>query len=524
MKFERASGILLHPTSLPGPYGIGDLGPAAYRWVDWLAGTGCKLWQVLPLGPTGYGDSPYQCFSAFAGNPYLISPEFLLHDNLLHSNDILEQPEFDPERVDFGTLIPWKLNLLERAFKHFSSEPSTSASTGSAQQLRVGSGNISSDPSTCPSGTMSLRASFDSFSTENASWLDDYALFMAIKEAHGGGSWDGWPKPLRKRDPAALDDARKTLASSISRYTFYQFVFFRQWNTLHDYAHQKGLRILGDIPIFVANDSSDVWSHPDLFFLDSDLKSIVVAGVPPDYFSPTGQLWGNPLYRWEVHQSTGYKWWLERLDATLKLVDILRIDHFRGFAGYWEIPAGSPTAEVGRWVLGPGADFFYAVIANLGADLPIIAEDLGLITPDVTALRDQFALPGMKVLQFGFSGPDNPFLPHSYPQNCVVYTGTHDNDTARGWYESAPKTEKDFARRYLGIDGSDFARDLIRAAWKSTAVFALAPLQDFMALSTEARFNYPSRLGGNWKWRMRDTALSGELQESIRELNWLYQR
>ncbi|MCX6038822.1 MAG: 4-alpha-glucanotransferase [Chloroflexi bacterium] len=502
MKFERASGILLHPTSLPSPYGIGDLGPAAYRWVDWLAGTGCKLWQVLPLGPTGYGDSPYQCFSAFAGNPYLISPEFLLRDNLLHSNDLIEQLDFDPERVDFGSLIPWKLKLLERAFIRFSSD----------------SGTIRTDPST------SLMASFDSFCAENASWLDDYALFMAIKEAHGGGSWDGWPEPLRKRDPAVLDEARKTLASSILGFTFYQFVFFRQWNTLRNYAHQKGLRIVGDIPIFVANDSSDVWSHPDLFVLDADLKPTVVAGVPPDYFSPTGQLWGNPLYRWEVHKFTGYKWWLERLRATLKLVDILRIDHFRGFAGYWEIPADKPTAEVGRWVPGPGADFFNAVKASLGADLPIIAEDLGLITPDVTALRDQFALPGMKVLQFGFSGPDNPFLPHSYPQNCVVYTGTHDNDTARGWYESAPENEKDFARRYLGTDGSNFARDLIRTAWKSTAVFAIAPLQDFMALGTEARFNYPSRLGGNWEWRMTEAALSGELQGSIRELNWLYQR
>ena len=502
MKFERASGVLLHPTSLPGPYGIGDLGPAAYRWVDWMAGAGCKLWQVLPLGPTGYGDSPYQCFSAFAGNPYLISPEFLLRDNLLHSNDLVEQLDFDSERVDFGVLIPWKLNLLERAFIHFS----------------LGSGTIRADLS------ISLKASFDSFCAENSSWLNDYALFMAIKEAHGGGSWDGWPELLRKRDPAALDEARKTLASSIVRFIFYQFAFFQQWNALRDYAHKKGVSIIGDIPIFVANDSSDVWSHPDLFFLDADLKPTVVAGVPPDYFSPTGQLWGNPLYRWEEHKSTGYEWWLERLRATLKLVDILRIDHFRGFAGYWEIPAGNPTAEVGRWVPGPGADFFNAVRYSLGEGLPIIAEDLGLITPDVTTLRDQFALPGMKVLQFGFSGPDNPFLPHSYPQNCVVYTGTHDNDTARGWYKSAPENEKDFARRYMGIDGSDFAQNLIRTAWRSTAVFALAPLQDFMALGTEGRFNFPSRLGGNWEWRMKEAALSGELQEIIRELNWLYQR
>ena len=500
MKFERASGILLHPTSLPGNFGIGDLGPAAYRWVDWLAGAGCKLWQILPLGPTGYGDSPYQCFSAFAGNPYLISPEFLLHDNLLDSNDILEKMDFEANRVDFETLIPWKLNLLGRAFIRFSSDP---------------------DP---------FHSEFNSFCFENAFWLDDYALFMAIKEDLGGGSWEGWPEPLRKRDPSALEQARKNLASPIMRFTFYQFVFFRQWHALHDYAHQKGLCIIGDIPIFVANDSSDVWSNPDLFFLDEDLKLTCVAGVPPDYFSPTGQLWGNPLYRWEVHKFTGYEWWLERLHATLKLMDILRIDHFRGFTEYWEIPAGNPTAEIGRWVPGPGADFFNVVLSALSrtADgfkgLPIIAEDLGLITPDVTALRDQFALPGMKVLQFGFSGPDNLFLPHSYPQNCVVYTGTHDNDTASGWFQSAPDSEKDFARRYLDIDGSDFAWDLIRTAWRSTAVFALAPIQDFLAQGMGARFNFPSRLGGNWEWRMTEISMSSELQGRIKELNWLYQR
>ncbi|HEX7620207.1 MAG TPA: 4-alpha-glucanotransferase [Anaerolineales bacterium] len=517
MKFDRASGILLHPTSLPGPYGIGDLGPAAYLWVDWLASSGCKLWQVLPLGPTGYGDSPYQCFSAFAGNPYLISPELLLRDNFLHSDDILEQ-EFDPGRVDFGNLIPWKMDLLERAFARFSSVLTPSASVGPAQ---FNQGN----PETIqPNPLISIKAGFDWFCAENVSWLDDFSLFMAIKEAHGGGSWDGWPEPLRKRNQATLINARKTLASSIARFTFYQFLFFRQWNALRDYAHQKGLRIIGDIPIFIANDSADVWSHPDLFFLDSDLKPTVVAGVPPDYFSPTGQLWGNPLYRWEVHKSTGYKWWLEHLRGALNLVDILRIDHFRGFAGYWEIPAENPTAEIGRWVPGPGADFFNAIRSKLGADLPIIAEDLGVITPDVTTLRDQFALPGMKVLQFSFSGPDNPFLPHSYQQNCVVYTGTHDNDTALGWYKSASENEKEFARRYLGVDGSDFSWDLIRTAWKSTAVFALAPLQDFLALGTEARFNFPSHLGGNWEWRVTDPHMSGELQGRIRELNWLYQR
>ena len=493
MKFERASGILLHPTSLPGPYGIGDLGPAAYAWLDWLAGSGCKLWQVLPLGPTGYGDSPYQCFSAFAGNPYLISPEGLLKERLLTRADLEDMPAWDERKVDFGRLYLWKPALLEKTFRRYSADPGP------------------------------VQADFDAFCAENAAWLEDYALFMALKETHGGGSWDGWPAALRLREPSGLREARTSLADLILRFSFFQFLFFRQWNALHDYAHEKGIQIIGDIPIFVAYDSSDVWAHPDLFYLDQDGKPTVVAGVPPDYFSPTGQLWGNPLYKWDLHKAGGYAWWLERMRATLKLVDILRIDHFRGFAGYWEIPAGNPTAEIGRWVAGPNSDFFNAVRANLGS-LPILAEDLGVITPDVVALRDKFGLPGMKILQFAFSGPDNPFLPHAYPQNCAVYTGTHDNDTSRGWYESAPEVEKDFARRYMQVDGRHFALDLIRFAWRSVAVFAVAPLQDFLDLGNEARMNYPSRLGGNWEWRMRAQDLNGELQGRIKELNWLYQR
>jgi 4-alpha-glucanotransferase len=497
MKFERASGILLHPTSLPSPYGIGELGPAAYRWLDWLAGSGCKLWQVLPLGPTGYGDSPYQCFSAFAGNPYLVSSDFLFEQGLLTRDDLSDMPSWDDQRVDFGRLYRWKPALLEKAFSRFSSDPSP------------------------------VRAEFDSFRTENAAWLDDYALFMAIKEAHGGGSWDSWPAALRLRETTALAEACTSLAALVLRFSFYQFLFFRQWYVLKAYANKRGIKIIGDVPLFVAYDSSDAWAHPDLFYLDETGKPTVVAGVPPDYFSPTGQLWGNPLYRWEVHKANGYRWWLERIHATLKLVDIVRIDHFRGFAGYWEIPAGNPTAEIGRWAPGPGADFFNVVQNSLGS-LPIIAEDLGVITPDVVALREQFGLPGMRILQFAFSGPDNPFLPHSYPQNCVVYTGTHDNNTTRGWYESAPENEKDFARRYLGslesLIPDAFTENLIRTVWASVAVFALAPLQDFLNLGTGARMNFPSRLGGNWEWRMAEDSLNGELQEKIRELNWLYQR
>ncbi len=343
----------------------------------------------------------------------------------------------------------------------------------------------------------------NSFRAKNSSWLDDYALFMAIKEANGGGAWDGWSRDLRHRDPGILDEARKNLESSILRFTFFQYLFYEQWSALKKYANSKGLKIIGDIPIFVAYDSSDVWAHPELFYLGEDSRPTVVAGVPPDYFSPTGQLWGNPLYRWDVHLASGYTWWLERIRFTLQLVDILRIDHFRGFAGYWEIPGEAQNAIKGRWVPGPGVDFFSHILDKLG-DLPIIAEDLGEITPDVIALRDRFSLPGMKILQFAFSGPDNPFLPHHFHSNSVVYTGTHDNDTGHGWFLKAPEHEKEFAGRYFGRgwkNGREFAWDMIRTAWSSAPDFALAPLQDFLTLGSEARFNFPSRLGNNWDWR-----------------------
>ena len=493
MKFERASGVLIHPTSLPGPYGIGDLGPSAFQFVDWLADSGCKLWQILPLGPTGYGDSPYQCFSAFAGNPYLISPDYLLRDDLLHSDDLVETPEFQPDEVDFGRLIPWKLNLLERAFIRFKSAPKP------------------------------VRREYERFCAENAAWLPDFALFMALKEANGGGAWDGWPEALRKRDSDALAEAGQRHADAIERFTFYQFAFFRQWAALREHAHQRGIQIVGDIPIFVAYDSADVWANPELFFLDEAGQPTVVAGVPPDYFSETGQLWGNPLYRWGVLKERGYDWWISRFRATFNQVDIVRLDHFRGFAGYWEIPAGSPTAERGRWVTGPGEDFLKAMKTALG-ELPIIAEDLGEITPDVIELRDQFDLPGMKILQFAFSGPDNPFLPHNYSANCVAYTGTHDNDTARGWYESAPAHEQDFARRYLATDGENFPWDLVRAAWGSVAVYAVAPMQDLLGLGNEARMNFPSTLGGNWCWRLESSDLTDELRGRLKDLNYLYLR
>jgi 4-alpha-glucanotransferase len=495
MKFKRSSGILLHPTSLPGTYGIGDLGPQAYAWIDFLAEARCELWQVLPLGPTGYGDSPYQCFSAFAGNPYLISPQLLMDDGFLDPGDLAVRPDFPPDKVNFGNVIPWKIAILKRAYQRFEGQASKA-----------------------------LRDELIEFQTRHSAWLDDFALFMALKEAQGGGSWTTWEASLRQREPVALEAARQALQPAIQSQVFYQFIFFRQWDAVRTRAHQHGIQIIGDIPIFVAHDSADVWAHPELFYLKANGQPRVMAGVPPDYFSPTGQLWGNPLYRWQYHAQTGFAWWIERIRAVLGLVDIIRIDHFRGFAGYWEVPGKSKTAEQGRWVPGPGKSFFKAMQQALG-DLPIIAEDLGVITPDVVALRDTFSLPGMKILQFGFgSGPKDPFLPHNYPQNCVVYTGTHDNDTALGWYERVSESERDFYRRYTNRDGHDVSWDMLRCAWGSVAVFALGPMQDFLSLDNSARMNYPGNPSGNWQWRLSAGMLNAELSGRIRELNYLYDR
>ena len=509
MTFKRSSGILLHPSSLPSLYGIGDLGSQAFRFIEWLSSTGCKLWQVLPLGPTGYGDSPYQCFSAFAGNPYLISPDDLFADGLLTQDDLngikdLPASGVDSSarfRINFGLLIPRKLDLLQKAFSNYQSQPEH------------------------------LRPAFDYFCAENASWLDDYTLFMALKESNGGGAWSGWPEPLRSRKKSALRKAQNELAETIMRYAFYQFIFFRQWNKLRTYANERGIQIIGDLPIFVANDSADVWSHPELFYMDKAGNPTVVAGVPPDAFSETGQLWGNPLYNWEIHKKDGYAWWLSRVRSSLQIFDILRFDHFRGFAGYYEIPADHKTAEFGHWVSGPGKDLFRAIDKHLGdglvtpgTGLPFIAEDLGLVTPDVIELLEAFNLPGMKVLQFGFSGPDNPFLPHNYVTNCVAYTGTHDNDTARGWFETAQPHEREFAQRYLRVDGSVFAWDLIRAVWGSVADIVITPMQDLLNCGGEARMNFPSKLGGNWEWRMSEENMNDGLSARLRELNWIYLR
>lgn len=495
MRFTRSSGVLMHPTSLPGPDGIGDLGPEAYRWVNFLKESGCALWQILPLGPTGYGDSPYQSFSAFAGNPYLVSPAMLLDDDLLTGADFTDRLEFPSQQVDYGEVIRWKITLLDRAFERYQA----------AAQADLGS-------------------DLERFEAEEAYWLADYALFMAVKESQGMVSWDQWPKPLRDRDPKALDEFRVNNPLEIKRHIFRQFLFFRQWQKLHAYAAAQGISVIGDIPIFVAYDSADVWANPNMFFMDKEGKPIFVAGVPPDYFSPTGQLWGNPIYKWEWHAQNKYAWWIERIRSTLKLVDYMRLDHFRGFAGYWEIPAGSPTAETGRWAPGPGKQLFEAIRSALGG-LPIIAEDLGEITPDVIELRDSLNLPGMKVLQFAFqTDPDDPFLPHNYPRNCVAYTGTHDNDTSVGWYSSAPEKEKDLCRRYLARSGDDIAWDMIRAVWSSTALFSIAPMQDFLGLGNEARMNLPGRPGGNWTWRVLDEQLTSDLASRIQETNFLYSR
>ncbi len=490
----RGSGLLLHPTSLPGPFGIGDLGPAAYTWVDTLVRAGQKWWQVLPLGPTGYGDSPYQCFSAFAGNPYLVSPESLVQDGLIAAAD-LANLHFPEDRVDFGPVIQFKVWLLQRAWERFKA--------GAAA---------------------ALKPQFEAFCDEAGSWLNDFALFMAIKDSRGGASWLGWESALVLREPAALAKVSRELADGVRQHQFRQFLFFKAWRALKAHANTQGVRLIGDIPIFVSSDSSDVWAHPEIFQLDAQRRPVAIAGVPPDYFSKTGQLWGNPLYDWDALKANGYDWWVERLQASFQQVDLVRLDHFRGFEAYWRIAAGMPTAEVGAWTPGPGADFLTNLREILGG-LPLIAEDLGVITPGVEALRDGFGLPGMKILQFAFGGAtEDRFLPHTYQHNCVVYTGTHDNDTTRGWYEAAAEAERDLFRRYTARDGSDVAWDLIRLAWASVADLAIAPLQDVLSLGTEARMNLPGRSAGNWAWRFRAGAVTPPLVARLADMTELYAR
>jgi 4-alpha-glucanotransferase len=493
----RRSGIVLHPTSLPGRYGIGSFDFAAYDWVNFLHSTRQSLWQVLPLGPTGYGDSPYQSFSSFAGNPYLINLDALRTEGFIDAAVLDNAPEFPDDRVDYGAIYHWRLPVLRDAAAAFDAR-----------------------------ATAEQRDEFDRFCAENADWLDDFALFMALKDAHDGRSWIEWEMPLRRREAKAITRAKQEHAAAIHGHKFNQWCFYRQWLDVKRYANEKGILIVGDVPIFTAMDSADTWANPGEFFLDDAFQPTAVAGVPPDYFSATGQLWGNPLYRWDVMQKNGYSWWMRRIKAALTLYDIVRIDHFRGFAAYWEVPAGEETAINGQWAPGPGGDFFMAVQKVLGEDLPIIAEDLGEITPDVIALRNQFDLPGMKILQFAFaSDATDKFLPHNYTRNFVVYPGTHDNDTTWGWYNhSGTDYEHDHFRRYFRTDGHDAAWTMIEAAWQSTAIMALATLQDVLNLPTEARMNLPGRAEGNWAWRYQAWQLTGHLVDRLRDATLLYGR
>jgi 4-alpha-glucanotransferase len=498
MRFPRAAGVLVHPTSFPGRYGIGDFGDSAYRFIDFLVESQQALWQVLPLGPTGYADSPYQCFSAFAGNPLLISPDRLVRDGYLPATAVTQVPPFPTHAVDYGPVIEYKNDLFQTAFTYFQSH-----------------------------ATPSQAAAFAQFCADNAFWLDDFALFMAVKnhhKDHEGGVWNTWPTDIAHREPEAMAAWSRQLADEIARHKFLQFLFFQQWLELKQYANERGIRIVGDIPIFVAFDSADVWANPGLFYLNEDGSPQFIAGVPPDYFSATGQRWGNPLYRWEQMKATDYAWWVKRLQMTFLQADVVRIDHFRGFEAYWEIPAEEPTAVVGQWVKGPAADFFESMERQLGV-LPIIAEDLGLITPEVVALRDQFDFPGMKILQFAFGGERNSgFLPHTFPANCVVYTGTHDNDTVIGWYNSASEDERDHFRRYMAVDGRDVAWDMIRMAYMSVADTAVTMMQDLMRLDTKARMNFPGKVGGYWRWRYTADMLTPHIARALRELTILYGR
>jgi 4-alpha-glucanotransferase len=517
MGLKRAAGVLLHPTSLPGPYGIGDLGPAARRFLDFLAQAGQSLWQVLPLGPTGYADSPYAPFSAFAGNPLLISLEALAADGDLDPRRLAPPPAFPPGRVDYAAVLRWKLPLLAEAARTF---------------LRRRD---------------KRREAFEAFRREEAHWLPEYVLFMSIKEhfdrrarAEGASSslWHSyWPQALASRQPTTLERWKAERAEELAILEAIQYFFHEQWQALRHDARERRIDIIGDIPIFVAPDSADVWANRELFHLDARGRPAVVAGVPPDYFSAGGQLWGNPLFDWTAMAAQGYRWWIERVRSGLRRLDYLRIDHFRGFEAYWEVPAGSPDAAHGRWAPGPGAALFEALRSELG-ELPILAEDLGVITPEVERLRDRYGFPGMKILQFAFDsreagaeGAGNKFLPHNHPRNAVVYTGTHDNDTTLGWYRQRTPEERRQVHRYLGLgeDGREPSPEsvvwgFIRLALASVASFAIVPLQDLLCLGSEARMNTPSTLSGNWAFRYREEQLTGELAERLASLTRLFGR
>lgn len=500
MKFPRASGILLHPTSLPGRYGIGDLGPQAFRFIEFLHDAGQKLWQVLPLGPTGDGDSPYQLFSAFAGNPLLISPEGLVARGWLQPSDIAHPPVFPDGRMDSALVRRWKFPLLDRAFSNFRPD-----------------------------------AYYRAFLEDNAGWLDDFALFLALKDEHGGKPWTEWEREAASREPAALARWRKCLAREIGVIKFRQFAFFEQWQDLKDRCRRLGIRIMGDIPIYVSHDSADVWAHPDLFELDADGRPAFVSGVPPDYFSETGQLWNNPTYNWPAMEKAGWRWWIDRFHFTLRTVDIARLDHFRGFEAYWRVPAAEETAVNGKWVKAPGDKLFSACQAALG-ELPFVAENLGVITDDVEGMRRRFGFPGMSVLQFAFGTDPQAasFQPHNYEREVAAYTGTHDNDTTLGWWNGSgngdPRSpeqisrERENAARYLDLGGREVNWAFIHAVMSSVADTAIVPVQDAAGLGSEARMNVPGSATGNWTWRLTEGQLTPEIARRLREMSETYGR
>lgn len=497
MRFERSSGILLHPTSLPGKFGIGDLGSEAFNFIHFLESAGQTLWQLFPLGPTGYGDSPYQCFSAFAGNQNLISPEKLQESGLLNDKDLTNPPVSNPHKIDYGKLINYKRGILQKAFEKFKS------------------------------GKSAFEKEYNKFCKGNSDWLEDYAFFMAAKDYHGGVAWSDWDKDLVKRKEKALIIWKKKLTDGINYHKFLQYIFFKQWLEVKHYANRKGIKIIGDMPIFIAYDSVDLWAHKDLFSVDKEGKLKFVSGVPPDYFSKTGQLWGNPLYKWDVMEKDNFEWWRNRMKQMFNLYDMFRVDHFRGFDAYWEIPGDAPTAETGRWVKAPGEKFFKTIKEYLGP-LPIIAEDLGVITKSVEKLRDTFDFPGMKILQFAFgTDMERKFLPHNFSPNCLVYTGSHDNDTTAAYFEKEKNSGNDIyqhAQQYLNYYGDDITGALIRTAYESVADLVIIPMQDILRLGGEARMNFPGKPAGNWQWRFTWDQVHPDLAAHYKYLCKLYER
>jgi 4-alpha-glucanotransferase len=491
----RSSGVILHISSLPSRHGIGDLGQSAYQWIDFLDQSGTGFWQILPLNPTGFGESPYQALSTHAGNPDFINPDLLVSDGLLSSKDILISQPLSDHRVDFRRMRKYKAEILVLAFSNFKK-----------------------------GANRSFSVEFQDFQDLNHSWLLDFSTFMAIRMENRQKSWKEWPVPLKFRQKSALQGYQRANAEEILWHSFLQFLFHRQWNAVKSYANQKGIRIIGDIPIYVGFDSADVWANPHLFQLDNDLNPLAVAGVPPDFFSSSGQLWGNPLYDWPAHKHNGYQWWINRIRTTLTQVDVIRLDHFRGFAGYWHVPAGSETAADGEWKEGPGSDLFDAIESEIG-NLPFIAEDLGVITPDVVELRDALNLPGMKVLQFAFgNGTENEYLPHHYERNCIAYTGTHDNEPSRSWFASLPEQQRQFCLNYVGGSSKEIAHAMIRAIWQSPAIFAIAPFQDFLQVGSSGRMNLPGSAKGNWRWRLKPDQLTDDCSDWMKRINITFGR